>query len=302
MSLRDTGILIALAAIWGASFLFMRVAVVEFGAAPLMEVRIVVGALCLLPVLLWRYRKSVNRALVKHMLVVGATNSALPFTLLAYATIYLSAGYTSLLNSTVPLWSAIIGAFWLNDALTRWQMLGIFLGFVGVFVLILGQGTLDFSGTTLAIIASLLATLSYAVSANYTKKNLQGVPAMVSSALSLVMASFLLLPFAWHAWPTTAISWASWGHGIALGVLCTAVAYLLFFGLIERIGATKSVSVTFLIPAFAVVWGWMFLDELLTLSMLAGCAIIFAGTALTLGLIAPQMREAISAVRDEGVL
>lgn len=291
MTVKDTLILILLAAIWGASFLFMRVSVPEMGVAPLMEVRVLVGTFCLVPILLWRYRKQIQPSLFKHMLVIGATNSALPFTLLAYATIYLSAGYTSLLNSTVPLWSAIIGSLWLKEEMTRWQMLGIFLGFVGVLVLIIGQGRLDFSGTTMAILASLMATLSYAVSASYTKRCLKGVPAMVTSALSLVMAAILLAPFAWQNWPAGPVSLLSWGNAVALGVLCTAFAYLLFFGLIERAGATKAVTVTFLIPAFAVVWGWMFLQEVLTLSMLAGCAVIFAGTALTLGLIKPGNRN-----------
>jgi drug/metabolite transporter (DMT)-like permease len=289
MNLRDTLILILLAAIWGASFLFMRIAVADLGAIVMIQLRIGIGAACLLPIMLLRFRDQFDRNKLAHMTVVGITNSALPFTLLAYSTIHVTAGYTALLNSSVPLWSAIIAALWLRDWLTRWQVLGIFLGFIGVFVLIQEKAVLTLSGPTMAIIASTLATMCYGFSANYTKRYLSGVPAITIATMSLLMASVCMLPLTLTYWPQHVISKESWLYVVVLGCLCTALAYILFYGLIKRVGPTKTVSVTFLVPVFGVFWGYIFLHESITMQMIAGSIIIFAGTSLTLGLVKPKL-------------
>ncbi|OZG73745.1 hypothetical protein BTA51_07995 [Hahella sp. CCB-MM4] len=287
MTAKDSLILTFLAAIWGASFLFMRVAVPEFGPIAMIQLRIGIAALCLLPFLLWRYRNKIDWSRLPHYIVLGITNSALPFTLLGFATVHVSAGYTSLLNSSVPLWSAIVGALWLGDWLTRWQLGGIMLGFLGVFILVLGKGELSFSGPTMAIIACTLATMSYGVSANYTKRYLSGTQPIVLATMSQATAAILMLPLTWLYWPSQTISSTAWVFVTALGAVCTAFAYILFYGLISRVGPTKTVSVTFLVPVFAMLWGHVYLAEQITAYMLVGCLVILIGTAFTIGLIAP---------------
>jgi len=287
MSPRDTCILTVLAAIWGASFLFMRVSVDELGSVVLTQLRVGIGAACLLPIMLLKHRMPLSGRQLAHLTVVGLCNSALPFSLLAFATIHVNAGYTALLNSSVPLWSAIIAALWLQDWLSRWQCVGLILGFTGVSVLVLEKGELSFSGPTLAIISSTIATMCYGFAANYAKRYLSGVPPMIIATMSLLIASVSLLPLSLTHWPEHPIKIDTWLNVAVLGALCTAVAYILFYGLIKRVGPTKTVSVTFLVPVFGVLWGFVFLKETITLAMVIGSLIIFSGTSLTLGIIKP---------------
>jgi drug/metabolite transporter (DMT)-like permease len=235
--------------------------------------------------LLLKHQRNVVWKHLPHYLFLGITNSALPFCLLSYATVYLSAGYTSLLNSSVPLWSALVAAVWMRDWLNSWQIGGLLLGFVGVCVLVMARGSLDLSGPTLAIIAAVLATISYGVSANYTKRYLTGSHPIVLAAMSQITAAIVMLPLTYIYWPTGDISITSWVNVFLLGAVCTAFAYTLFYGLIARVGPTKTVTVTFLVPVFAMTWGAVILQEAITLPMIIGCTIILSGTALVTGIV-----------------
>ncbi|WP_020409786.1 DMT family transporter [Hahella ganghwensis] len=167
------------------------------------------------------------------------------------------------------------------------------LGFAGVFILVLGKGELNFSGPTLAIIACTLATMSYGISANYTKRYLTGVHPMVLATMSQATAAIAMLPLAWYYWPSQPVSSTAWLSVTALGSVCTAFAYILFYGLISRIGPTRTVSVTFLVPVFAMLWGYLFLAEQVTTYMMVGCLVILIGTAFTIGLITPAKIRSI---------
>lgn len=265
----------------------MRVAAPEFGPIALIQLRVAIAALCLLPLLLYRYRSHLAWHTVPHLLVVGITNSALPFTLLAFATLHVSAGYTSLLNSSVPMWSALIAAIWLRDWLTRWQVFGVIVGFLGVLVLVQGRGQLNLEGPTLAIIACTGATFSYGLSANYTKRYLTGVHPVVMATLSQLFAALAMLPLTYYHWPEGPISAISWFYVALLGSLCTAFAYILFYRLIINVGPTRTVSVTLLVPVFAMLWGALLLDEKISSHMAVGCAIILTGTLFTLQILDP---------------
>lgn len=288
MNYRESLILILLAAIWGASFIFMRMAVDDFGIIALIQIRIGIGAACLLPFLWLRYSAQLRATKLFHAALIGLTNSALPFSLLAFATSQVSAGYTSLLNASVPVWSAIIAALWLKDWLSRWQIGGIVLSLAGMGILVLDQGKLSLSGPTLAIIACTAATISYGFSANYTKRFLSDVPPLFIAAMSLSSAALLMLPLSITYWPSEPVNSESWAVAIALGTLCTGLAYMLFYHLIKHVGPTRTVSVTFLIPVFGVFWGFVFLNEVLTAYMVTGSLIIFSGTALVTGLVKPN--------------
>ncbi len=288
MHTSDFSRLILLAALWGASFLFMRIAAPEFGPAPLVLLRTAVSVVCLVPLLL---DTNIRSAIFQHrysMLIVGVFNCALPFTLLAYATLSVEAGFASLLNSTTPLFTAIIGAFVLNISLRRSQILGLILGFAGVAVLGWGQLSFKTGGTGWAIVAALTATLSYGIAANYTRQKLSGVSARAITAGSMIAATLVLLPIAIPLLPEQNPSLLAWSSGLGLAVLCTAFAFVLYFNLIAKAGATAATTVTFIVPVFAILFGVWLLDEALTPRITAGMIVILLGTGLTTGLIGTQ--------------
>ncbi|MEO7151576.1 MAG: DMT family transporter [Burkholderiaceae bacterium] len=288
MKAADAGELLLLAALWGASFLFMRVGAPEFGAIGLAAVRVGLATLVLAPVLLWRDQWPLVRAHWRPIALVGILNSALPSVLYGHAALSISAGLASIFNASTPLFSAVIGWFWLRDRLTPARSVGLAIGFAGVVGLAWGSASVSPGSSGYAVVACLGATLCYGIAANYTKLALQGVPALPVATGSLGAATLALaLPALW-AWPERAPSPAAWSAVALLAVVCTAIAYLLFFRLLARIGPSNAIAVTFLIPAFALLWGGWLLDETITPAMVAGCAVILLGTGLATGLIAPR--------------
>jgi drug/metabolite transporter (DMT)-like permease len=285
MALRNLLELVFLAALWGASFLCMRVAAPELGPVPLMALRVGVAAAALLPVLALRGGLGQLRRRPGHVLVVGAINSALPFCLLAYATLSVTAGLASILNATSPLWGGIVAHLWLRDRLGPSRIAGLVVGFAGVAFLFWGRASFRPGGAGLAVVAALAATLSYGVAASYAKRFLAGVDALAASAGSQLAATLLLAPAAAATWPDGPVSPRAWGAVLVLGIACTAVAYVLYFRLIASVGPARAIAVTFLIPAFAIAWGALFLGEAVTARMLAGAAIVLAGTALATGTV-----------------
>jgi drug/metabolite transporter (DMT)-like permease len=295
----DIAELIALAAIWGASFLFMRIAVPEFGPLALTALRVGGATLCLLPLVLWQGQIGTMRSHWRAIAIVGLFNSALPFVLFSIAALAINAGLSSIFNATAPLWGALVAWLWLHDKLSASRVLGLFIGFVGVVFLAWDKASFKAGehgvSAGLAIGACLLATLSYGFAANYTKQRLVGVPPLAVAAGSQAAASVvLLLPALWQM-PRALPGASAWGSVVVLAALCTAVAYLLYFRLIAHLGAPRAITVTYLIPVFAVLWGALWLREEITLSMAAGCAVILVGTALASGLVTlPLRRRAVT--------
>ncbi|MCB1957541.1 MAG: DMT family transporter [Rhodocyclaceae bacterium] len=285
MTRRDGFDLFLLAAIWGASFLFMRVAAPAFGPGPLIELRVGVAALVLLPFLVRHRQLSYLRSHLGPLAFIGLSNSALPFVLYAWALLALPAGFAAVANASAPLWAALVAWLWLHDRLERRAVVGLALGFAGVLVLSWRRLGFDDSGSGWAVLACLAATLSYGIAANYTKRHLTGVPPLAVAGASQLFAALMLLPLALIQWPAHMPGAGPWLAVIVLGVACTGLAYFLYFRLIERVGPARAISVTFLVPLFGMLWGVLFGDESVTANMLAGCAIILAGTALTHGLV-----------------
>ncbi len=280
MSYRDRVELILLAAIWGASFLFMRIAVPEFGAFALAELRVSIAAAFLVVVLLWQGNATAIFRLVVPLVVVGIFGSALPFVLFAYGTLTINAGTASVINATAPLFGGLVGYLWLRDRLRPVQSVGLAIGFAGVLLLLWDRIAVNVDGAVAAIGACLIAALSYGIAVNYTKKNLSGVAPVVNAAGSQLAAALLLLPLAIGYWPQHPVSARSWYSAVALGVVCTGVAFILYFRLIARVGPSRAISVTYLIPVFGIFWGLVFLQESISLGMLAACTVIFVGVAL----------------------
>jgi drug/metabolite transporter (DMT)-like permease len=296
MRTRDLTDLVLLAALWGASFLFMRHAAPAFGPIALVQVRVTIAALILIVLLLLRGDRATLRSHASALGFVGVMNSALPFVLLTYATLYVTGGFAAILNATTPMWTALVGWVWLRDRIQPLQWLGLAIGVAGVTVLLWGRLDLRPGSTqwqvTLAIGAALLGAAAYGTSATFAKKRLAGVPALVVAAGSQIAAAAVLLPLAIFAWPAQTPGVGAWASAVALAVACTALAYLLYFRLIARVGAVRAAAVTFLVPVFATAWGSIFLDEAVTLQMLAGGCIVLAGTALALGLVGAPRRIA----------
>lgn len=275
-----------LGAVWGASFLFLRMAAPAFGPIALIAVRVGLAALILLPIALALGARHEMQTHARALLWLGVVNSALPFVLFAFSTLSLSAGLASVLNATAPMWTAFIAwAAW-GERLAAQRIAGLALGFVGVLWLAwdrLGAG--DPVAAGLAVLAALLATACYGYAANYTRHRLAGVAPSSIAAGSQLGASLVLAPLAVWVWPAGEISVRDWGAALALALVCTAFAYLLYFRLIRRAGAIAAVSVTFIIPLAGVAWGVVFLGESVGAGMLVGGAVILIGTAMALGLV-----------------
>ncbi len=287
--------LVSLAAIWGASFMFMRVAVPELGPIALIIGRAGIGFLTLLPFLLYY---NLQRQIFNHwrsMLIVGITNTALPFVLFAFATLTLHAGLASVLNATAPIFTALVAFIWLNERLGRGKVLGLLIGFCGVFALFAGKGDLNFDATALAIIAALIAAVNYGFAANYTKLKLTGVSPLAIATGSQGFATLVLLPFLPFTMPEQPLTLTGIYATITLGAVCTALGLIIYFNLLAKLGTAKAISVTYLIPVFGIGWGMLFLEEQLNGSIVLGTALILFGVGLTTGLIRTRWLNRVSA-------
>ena len=294
MKSSDLGELFALAALWGASFLFMRMGAAEFGPVALSAVRVAGATLFLLPLLRWRGQVHVLKEHWKPIFIVGILNSALPFLCFSFAALSITAGLSSIFNASTPLWGALIAWIWLKDRLTPSRVLGLAIGFAGVLWLAWDKASFKPGGSGWAIVACLAATFCYGLAASFTKRHLTGVaPLAVATGSQLSAALFLALPaIIW--WPGSMPSQHAWLAAALLALACTGVAYVLYFRLIAHIGPANAIAVTFLIPVFAVLWGWVFLDEGITQMMIAGCAVIVLGTGLTTGVLKlPSAKPAV---------
>jgi drug/metabolite transporter (DMT)-like permease len=277
--------LVLLASLWGGSFLCMKVAAPEFGPVPLIELRVALAALLLLPVLKARVGFHELRRHWPLILLVGVINTALPFSLLAFVTLYLSAGLTSILNSTAPLWAALVASIWLKDRLTFGRVLGLMVGFLGVVVLFWGRVEIRGGSMMVPAAAALTATLGYGFSANFVKKKLSGIHSITLAAGTMCGAALFLFVPAIVLRPETAPSPTAWAAVLVLAAASTAVAYLLYFHLLSNVGPTKAIAVAYLIPVFGMFWGAVILGEEITWRMALGCGVILAGTTLAAGVI-----------------
>lgn len=280
---------VLLAAIWGSSFLFMRIGTVEFGPLPTAAVRVAIAAAFLLPLVLLR---GLGATLVKnwrHVFLVGVFNSGIPFACFSFALLSITTGLSAILNATVPMFGALVAWLWLKDKPNHSRLLGLVVGFAGVAMLAWDKATFqpDASGVApgWAVLACLLACICYALSASYTKRYLTGLPPLVTAAGSQIGATLgLALPALW-LWPAKMPGSSAWLALLVVGVLCTGIAYILYFRLIETAGPARALAVTFVVPVFAVFYGVLFLGEAVTLWMLVCAVVIVCGTALSTGLL-----------------
>lgn len=276
--------LLILAAVWGASFLFLRISSPEFGPVPLIFVRTTLASLVLLPFVFWTKSARDIVANWKIFLLVGAISTAIPFSLFAYTSIYVTAGKTSILNATTPFFSAVIAFAFLQERLAIYGVLGLILGFFGVYFLSSHEvGGVDGAGM-LPVFAALVATFLYAVSSTFVKLKMSNMTPLIVATGSQLFSGLILFPFAIYAWPEENPSLLAWSSTVVMAVFSTAIALIIFFRLIQTAGVTKTVSVTYMIPLFGILWGYLFLGEQVTSFMLVGGSLILIGVGLTTGL------------------
>lgn len=274
--------LVLLAAIWGSSFLFMRISAPVLGAAVLIEYRVAFAAVFLAVVGMVLKKRLDLAQNWKHFLVLGFFNSALPFLLFAYAASTLTASVLSVLNATAPMWGAIIGALWSRQPIALKTIIGLLLGTGGVALLVGFDAVAAKPGAVPAIAAALVAALSYSVATTYSKTARQVDP-FANAHGSMWAATLLVIPALFFIPSRGPATLGIMGAALALGVLCTGIAYIIYFKLVEDVGPTSALTVTFLNPLFGILWGALFLGEVVGWYTLAGAGIVLVGTAMVTG-------------------
>lgn len=267
-----------LGAIWGGSFLFMRVAAADFGPIPLVETRLALGALVLLP-FLWRDRAQFTPASWLRIAGIAAINSAVPFLLFAWGAERAPAGIGAISNAMTVMFTALVAFIFYGERISRRRLLGLAAGFIGVVVL--ASGKTAGASVWAAALAGTAAALLYGIGINLVRRHLTPYPPAAVAAVTLICAAGWLLPLALWTWPRHALPLVSVLSAVLLGVLCTGVAFVFYYRLIARVGAARASTVTYLIPLFGVLWAWLVLHEPLTVSMALAGALILGGVALS---------------------
>ena len=276
----DVARLVVLAAIWGASFIFMRALAPVLGPVPIAAWRVAIAGVALIA---WFRITGFDAELRRHwraFMVIGLVNSALPFLLFAFAAVHIPASYSVILNTATPLFAAVLSAVWLDERLTAMRVAGLAAGAAGV-ALVTGAGPVAPDAMFgWAVAACLGAALCYALAGIYIKRRAGGAKPMAIAGWSQAFAGAALLPLTPFAPLPGTVTPGVVANVLALALLCSAFAYLLYFRLIADVGPTRAMTVTFLMPVFGMVWSVLFLQETVTLPMIAGCALIVGGTAL----------------------
>ena len=283
VTLRDYIELLILSAIWGSSFLFLRIASPEFGPIFLIEMRVASGLVVLLPLCLLLGKIQELKENWKMIFIVSLSNMTIPFCFFAYSALNMGAGILSIMNATVPFFTAIIAFLVYQQRMTRFGLLGLMVGFMGVAVLVFDPS--ESSGVTsdLAVPSALFACVLYGVALNIVSHKLQGVSGISITTGGLFFSTVVLIPFAVLERPEAMPQGSVWFSVLALGVVCTGFGYILFYRLIARIGSQQAIMTTYLIPIFSILWGNLFLAESITLFMIFGGMLVLMGVGMTTG-------------------
>jgi len=278
----DIARLVALAAIWGGSFIFIRVLAPALGPILTAATRVLIAGTVLVA-----YCRVIgfDAGLARYWrqyLVIGVVNSTLPFVLYAFAALHIPASYSVILNSTTPLFTALLSVPLLGERLTRAKMAGLVAGAAGVALVSRAGPVVPDRWFGAAVAACLAATICYAASSIYMKKHAAGAKPLAIAGWSQVFAGLVLLPLVPFVPPPGAITPLVVANVLGLALVCSSIAYVLYYRLIADVGPTRALTVAFLMPAFGMLWGALFLDETITLPMIAGCVLIVGGTGAVL--------------------
>ena len=284
MSRRHLLMLAGLAALWGASFMFIKVAVRDLTPITLVGLRFALGALTLLPIVLAspgaRQTLAQLRAAVVPLVVTGLFNSAVPILALSWAEKRIDSGLAAEIQAAAPLFAALLAIrFSREERVTGGRLVGLLVGFGGVALLVGSQPR----GAVLAALAVAFSALCYAGAALYAGRRLQGVPPLVTAFGTLVAATLVTLPPGLAELPTRLPGWKVDASVLTLGIAGTGIGYVLYYGLIAGAGASRSILITYLVPAVALAYGALLLGEPVTAAALGGLALVLGGVALGTG-------------------
>ena len=274
MEIKDWILLTALAAIWGSAFMFIKISAVDFGPILLVTLRLLIAGLVFMPFLLRKKKRSLFKAYLPAILIIAIVSNAIPFTMFAYASLGATSNMLGILNGTTAFLTTIIAYFWLKEAVTSKQIIGLFFGFIGVLILV---NPSNGSTTLMASLCAMIGSLCYAFNATYLQKYHSNSDKIVLIGWSMLFGGLFMIPLASFNLPnampdTNSILALFW-----LAVISTGVGYLAYVRLIDRIGAVKTATLTYLLPVFSIIWGAIFLQEKITIFILGGFIFVMMG-------------------------
>ena len=274
MELKDWILLTALAAIWGSAFMFIKISAVDFGPILLVTLRLLIAGLVFMPFLLRKKKRSLFKAYLPAIIIIAIVSNAMPFTMFAYASLGATSNMLGILNGTTAFLTTIIAYFWLKEAVTSKQIIGLLLGFVGVLILV---NPSNGSTTLIASMCAMIGSLCYAFNAAYLQKYHSNSDKIVLIGWSMLFGGFFMIPLASFNLPNSIPDTNSILALFWLAVISTGVGYLAYVRLIDRIGAVKTVTLTYLLPVFSIIWGAIFLQEQITIFILGGFIFVMMG-------------------------
>jgi drug/metabolite transporter (DMT)-like permease len=283
MFLYDYVLLVVLAAIWGSSFIFMRVLAPALGPVVTTDMRLLIAGIVLTLFLRLKNQRLDLAKNLKQYVIIGLLNSGIPFLLFSFAALHLPSSISVIINSLTPLFGVLFSILWLNETMTAKKISGIALGIIGV-IIIRGSGNLELTlMTTIAMAACVLATMLYGLASTYVKLRATDIAPSAVATGSQLVAGILFLPLIYFFPIRTELTVQIVLTTIAFAVFCSAIAYVIFYRLLKNLGTTKALSVTFLIPVFGFIWGYIFLQEEITVIMVIGSLLVLSGIYFVTG-------------------
>ena len=270
-------LLSCLGALWGSAFMFIKIGTPDFGPIALVNSRLIIASFIFLPILLRKKYLPLLKPIWKHALVISISNNVIPFTLFSYASLGANSNILAILNATTAFNTMIIAYLWLDEKVSTKQIFGLALGFLGVLILVNPQSA---EATLIASLSCLIASVFYSFSAVFIQKNAAKTNKLVLIGWSLVFSSIIMMPMSYFYLPTKLPSLEATLAVIWLGAISTGFAFLGWVRLIEKIGAVKTSTVAYFLPIFGIIWGNIFLDEIISTTIVIGCLVILVGIFL----------------------
>jgi len=270
-------LLVFLGALWGSAFMFIKVATPEYGPVALVNARLIIASLIFLPILLRKKYLPLLAPIWKHVLVLSVINNMIPFTLFSFASLGSSSNILAILNATTAFNTMVIAYFWINESVTFKQIVGLILGFIGVIILVNPQNS---EATLISSISCLVAAAFYSLSTVFIQKNSAKTNKLVLIGWSIVFSAVLMMPISYIYLPESIPSFEANISAVWLGAVSTGLGFLGYVRLIDKIGAVKTSIVAYFLPVFGILWGYIFLDEKISISVVIGCLVVLMGIFL----------------------
>ena len=267
-------LLIFLGALWGSAFMFIKVATPEYGPVALVNARLIIASLIFLPILLRKKYLPLLNPIWKHVLILSVINNMIQFTLFSFASLGSSSNILAILNATTAFNTMVIAYFCINESVTLKQIVGLVLGFIGVIILVNPQNS---EATLISSISCLLAAAFYSLSTVFIQKNSAKTNKLVLIGWSIIFSAVLMMPFSYMYLPESIPSFEANISAVWLGAVSTGLGFLGYVRLIDKIGAVKTSIVAYFLPVFGILWGYIFLDEKISTSVVFGCVVVLIG-------------------------